>query len=333
MPLRPIALAAGLVLATAQAYAADDALDACRKAPEAADRLAACSAVIDSPEYTAAQRALAFRLRGLERLGAGAVDEAIADFSQDLSLSPKDATAYSARARAHMTKGDLDAAVTDYSAALEHTPERKAKLSLLIGRGHTLMVKGLFDPALADLDEAIRINPKSSSAYNHRGLIHRKMGDNARAIEDYTVAVSLNPIYALAYSNRGHAYEALGNRKEAIRDFSRALLLDGSLTSASDRLKALNAGSVLVGESERLIAEGKDLADRTCAFCHAVGDKGASPNAKAPPFHTLAERHPELSLHEPLSRGVLAPHDVMPNFALTDREVDGLVAYINTLGR
>lgn len=333
MTLPRLTLVLCLSATTLPALAGDDALNECRHAREAADRLAACSAVIASPEFSASQRAVAFRMRGLERLEAGAIDEAIDDLSQDLSLSPKDAAAYAARARANMTKGDFDAAVTDYSAALENTADRKAKTPLLVGRGHALMVKGLFDPAIADLDEAIRISPKSASAYNHRGLAYRKKGDDARAIEDYTVAVSINPIYALAYSNRGHAYEALGNRKEAIRDFSRALLLDGSLTSASERLKALNAGSVLVGESERLISEGKDLAERTCSFCHAVGGTGASPNAKAPPFRTLAERHPELSLREPLSRGVLAPHDVMPNFGLSDREVDGLVAYINTLGR
>ncbi len=151
MTLPKLTLALCLVASTLPALAGDDALDECRHAREAADRLAACSAVIASPEFTATQRAVAFRLRGLERLEAGAIDEAIADLSQDLSLSPKDAVAYAARARANMTKGDFDAAVTDYSAALENTADRTAKTPLLVGRGHALMVKGLFDPALADL--------------------------------------------------------------------------------------------------------------------------------------------------------------------------------------
>jgi tetratricopeptide (TPR) repeat protein len=332
MAWRRYAVIACLLASAGSARAGDDALTSCRSERGAADRLAACTAVVESAEFSAGERAVAFRLRGLERLGAGALDDALADLSQALSLAPNDAAAYAARAKVHLAAGSYDAAVTDFSAALDNTSDRKAKVALLIGRGHTLMVKGLFDAALGDLDAAIAINPKSASAYNHRGLVYRKKADTARAIEEYTVAIALNPVYALAYSNRGHAYESLGNRKEAIRDFSRALLLDGSLTSASERLKALDAGSVLVGESERLVAEGRDLAERTCAFCHAVGLKGASPNAKAPAFRTLAERHPELSLREPLSRGVLAPHDVMPNFSLTDREVDGLVAYINTLG-
>jgi tetratricopeptide (TPR) repeat protein len=202
---------------------------------------------------------------------------------------------------------------------------------LLVGRGHALMVKGLFDLAIADFNEAILLNPRSASANNHRGLAWRKKGDAQRAIDDYTAAIALNPVYALAYSNRGHAHEAMGHREAAIRDFSRALLLDSSITSASERLKALDAGATLVGQSERLATEGKDIAERICAFCHAIGPTGHSPNAKAPPFRTLAERHPELSLREPLSRGIAAPHEAMPKFEMTVEEVDSLIAYINSL--
>ena len=93
----------------------------------------------------------------------------------------------------------------------------------------------------------------------------------------------------------------------------------------------LQPDATLVKDSERLIAEGKDLVERTCAFCHAVGRSGPSPNAKAPPFHSLAERHPALSLREPLSRGIAAPHDEMPQFTLSNDEIDGVIAYINSL--
>ena len=319
------------LMTSAAALAGEDALQSCRRERNGIERHAACTAVIESPAFAAAERAEAFRIRGEAHLNAGALADAFDDLSAALSLAPSDAEAYAARARVDLMKGTLDAAVTDFSAALQHVRESAARVRLLIGRGHTLMVKGLNDEAIADFDEAIRINPRSASAYNHRGLAYRKKDDAGRAIADYTAAISLNPVYALAYSNRGHVHEALGHREDAIRDFSRALLLDGSLTSAAERLKVLGAGAVLTGESERLIAEGRDIVEKTCAFCHAVGATGKSPNDKAPPFRTLAERHPELSLREPLSRGIAAPHDEMPSFTLSDREVDGIVAYINSL--
>ena len=41
--------------------------------------------------------------------------------------------------------------------------------------------------------------------------------------------------------------------------------------------------------------------------------------------------HPLLALREPLSRGIAAPHDQMPKFALTESEIDRIIAYINSL--
>ena len=96
---RAVAVVACLAAMLGSAKAEDDALQSCRNAHEAADRLSACSAVIDSPEFTAGQRATAFRLRGLERQDAGALDDALADLSAALSLSPKDSVAYAARAK------------------------------------------------------------------------------------------------------------------------------------------------------------------------------------------------------------------------------------------
>ena len=38
-----------------------------------------------------------------------------------------------------------------------------------------------------------------------------------------------------------------------------------------------------------------------------------------------------MTLREPLTRGIAAPHDEMPNFGPTDAEIDKIIAYINTL--
>ena len=87
----------------------------------------------------------------------------------------------------------------------------------------------------------------------------------------------------------------------------------------------------MLAETEKRVQEGKALVEQNCSGCHAVGGKGASPNKKAPEFRSLHERHPSLALREPLSRGIAAPHDEMPKFALTGPQVDTVVAYINSL--
>ena len=323
---------ATILIAGAGAVAADP-IKTCKRSFDSAARLNACTTVIRSPASTAANKAIAFRNRGEARLRAGATDQAIGDFTSALGLNQNDARSLSGRARARVTKKDLNGATSDFTAALGLAKGDNAKARILLGRGHTLMVKGLADRAIADFDEAIRLKPSSASAFNHRGLAYRKKGDNARAIQEYTTAVTLNPVYALAYNNRGYVYESMGEREKAIADFNRALLLDGSLTGAFDGLKRLKAKVAAADKNKQLILEGKAIAETKCVFCHAIGPKGKSPNPQAPQFRNLSDRYPVLSLRVPLSRGIAAPHDVMPDFTLTDQQIDGLIAYINSLNR
>jgi tetratricopeptide (TPR) repeat protein len=56
--------------------------------------------------------------------------------------------------------------------------------------------KGEHDRAIADFDEAIRLDPKSAFAYNNRGGAYASKGDYARAIADYDQALTLDPSLA-----------------------------------------------------------------------------------------------------------------------------------------
>ena len=91
--LRRFILPLVLLTFATPALAADDALESCRREKEGVDQLAACTAVVSSPEFTAAERATAFRIRGELRQTAGALGPAIEDLSSALSLTPNDASA------------------------------------------------------------------------------------------------------------------------------------------------------------------------------------------------------------------------------------------------
>src|SRR5262245_28372185 len=54
--------------------------------------------------------------------------------------------------------------------------------------------------------------------HNNRGVAQRSRGDLAAAIADYDEAVRLNPDYARAYSNRGNAFYERGEHDRAIAD-------------------------------------------------------------------------------------------------------------------
>lgn len=325
---RPGSAIVALVLFAGLAHA--DALDDCAQARNPQVRLSACSDVIAAPRYQSEQKARAHRQRGILRLDAGAVADAIADFGAALRLGPPDANTFAGRARAHMVRGDIVSAVADYAEAIRLAPDHAQHY---LGRGHAYAVKGDAQAAISDFTRALQLNPNSANAHNQRGLAYRRSGDNARAIEDYTAAIAINPVYALAYNNRGYAYEAMGRKEEAIADFRAALLLDASLVGARDGLARLGAPSRSATETEQRIREGRALVTSYCIGCHAVGPQGDSPNPKAPAFRTLSARHPGLSLREPLSRGIAAPHDLMPKFTLTQDQVDTIIAYINNLSQ
>ena len=73
-------------------------------------------------------------------------------------------------------------------------------------QGQASMDKRDYDTAIADFDEAIRLDPKFAPAYVNRGLAYAAKGDLDKAFADCTKAIELKPDYADAYYGRGDAF-------------------------------------------------------------------------------------------------------------------------------
>lgn len=104
------------------------------------------------------------------------------------------------RAGASYLKGDYERAIQDYDQAIRLNP-RFAKA--FCNRGTTYAGKSDYDHAIQDFDQAIRLDPSFALAFSSRGLAYDKKGDYDRAIQDFDQAIRLNPDYALAFANRG----------------------------------------------------------------------------------------------------------------------------------
>lgn len=93
--------------------------------------------------------------------------------------------------------------------------------------------------------------------------------------------------------------------------------------------------AALVGAAEAADARrGLALARKTCSPCHAVEATGDSPNPRSPPFRDVAKRYPPEQLEEALGEGIMVRHGaIMPEFRLSPRSIDDLVAYLNVLRR
>src|SRR6266851_3069487 len=66
------------------------------------------------------------------------------------------------------------------------------------------------DKAIADCNQAIRLNPNYAMAFYNRGTAYKAKGQYDRAIEDYDQAIRLNPNDADAINNRGNTYNNKG---------------------------------------------------------------------------------------------------------------------------
>ncbi|NJM66293.1 MAG: tetratricopeptide repeat protein [Acaryochloris sp. RU_4_1] len=77
--------------------------------------------------------------------------------------------------------------------------------------------QGDYQGAIADLDQAIELNPENAFAYNNRGNTYYALQKYPQAIAEYDKAIALNPDYAEAYFNRGLAHTLMGNKRLFIK--------------------------------------------------------------------------------------------------------------------
>jgi tetratricopeptide (TPR) repeat protein len=92
-------------------------------------------------------------------------------------------------------------------------------------RGVAYRIKGEYDKAIDDFNEAIKLRPSFANAFNNRGVAHRNKGDLNGALADYDQAIRLKPDYAAAFYNRGLVYEEKGEYQRAVDEFTLVLQL------------------------------------------------------------------------------------------------------------
>jgi len=126
-------------------------------------------------------------------------------------------------------------------------------------RGYTHLDNREFDRALADLNEAIRLNLEDDRAYSGRGLAYAGKGDSRQAMRDCDHAIQLRPDDGWDYWMRGRAYEELGNLDEAVASQEESLRVQPDGTGALCALVSIHLdrsefdeAMVVLGEAIRL---------------------------------------------------------------------------------
>ena len=139
--------------------------------------------------------------------------------------------------RALRDQGHPDQAIEHYTRSIDLKPAAETYQHRAIAHYD----RSDYVAAIADFDEALKLQPRSAEALNNRAWTYYKAGDADRALQDANRAVQLDGTKAYIWDTRGHIHEDLGRTPEAIRDYRKALTLDAGYTSSRDALRRLGA--------------------------------------------------------------------------------------------
>jgi len=92
-----------------------------------------------------------------------------------------------------------------------------------------------YQDAIADLTEALKVNPQDVRTYEQRAAMEMKTKDYDKAVADYSQAIKLIPDDISNYLYRGYAYELKKDKKSAMADAESALKIDPTNQQALDR--------------------------------------------------------------------------------------------------
>jgi tetratricopeptide (TPR) repeat protein len=128
---------------------------------------------------------------------------------------------------------DLDLRIAGCTAVIRAGDDTVENISLAFNnRGAAYANKGQPDPAILDLDGAIRLNPNNALALRNRAFVYAVIKAYGSAILDLDQAINLNPNNADAFGDRGAVYAATGQPDRAILDLNQAIILDPNDYSA-----------------------------------------------------------------------------------------------------
>ncbi len=191
-------------------------------------------------------------------LRAGKFAPAVDDYTQVLTLDPKNTMALLGRSFCYAGLSDFLHADADMATAASvmpagsidlftaessiYTQEKKfpkavaaltqaialapKRVDLWISRGDSYAQENQYDAAYGDYTQAIILQPDSADAYFSRAILLNQQHRTEEAMSDISQAILLNPEFAAAFDVRAELEGKLGNQQANLADLKTALKLE-----------------------------------------------------------------------------------------------------------
>ncbi len=147
-----------------------------------------------------------------------------------LAVSLSDPVSVSATEAAH----DCDhpgsarrvAACTALIESADITESRRA--TAYANRALAYSLRGEYETAIRDYDQAIRLFPDYAIALNNRAWAYFKWGRAAQGMPDVQRSLQLDPLSPHSLDTRAHIYQSLGDASKSMRDYEAAMMFGGA---------------------------------------------------------------------------------------------------------
>ena len=158
----------------------------------------------------------------------------LAALDQGIDEVPSDPEIRCLRALFYLKHENFEEAVADFDEALSLGPpsDLTAEIFNELGLIHVRLEN--YDRAMEDYHRAINKKNDFFEAYYNRGILWRRLDRLDDALADFNLAIAFSERYAEAYQNRGYLKLALGSREEAQTDFNLARQLGFELSPGSE---------------------------------------------------------------------------------------------------
>ena len=242
-------------------------------AQEIADSLQAklspaeASTVASAPTKDAAAYDLFLKGEYEERLAENSVrpesyEQAAAWYQQAIALDPNFALAMARLVRNRMDRHWFFEQMNDAELAqVRSMAERAIALAPDLAEAHVALGDFFYhgyrqyEPALAEFERALQLQPNACTAVEYSGYVHRRQGQWARCLEEFKKSLEEDPRNALLAGNVAATYITLRMWKEAERAAQHTLELDPhSGEGMRALLDSILRGRGDVNEAQRVLA-------------------------------------------------------------------------------